>query len=84
MSNRSDGYVEKYSQQRGGQTDHRGLSHKLKAVVQVDRVIDLRPIGCNRCGHLLLGDDADAARHQVSEVPITGCQQGDGRYVGGI
>jgi transposase len=53
----------------GGQVGHRGLSRKLKAVAQVDRVIDLRPVGCNRCGHLLLGDDPDAARHQVSEVP---------------
>src|ERR1044072_208505 len=24
---------------------------------------------CAECGHLLLGDDADPARHQVSEVP---------------
>lgn len=26
-------------------------------------------MSCAECGHLLLGDDPDAARHQVSEVP---------------
>jgi|SRR6185503_6337091 len=61
---------ESKGRKRGGQVGHRGLSRKLKAVAQVDRVIDLRPVGCNRCGHLLLGDDPDAARHQVSEVPL--------------
>ena len=60
---------ESKGRKRGGQVGHRGLSRKLKPVAQVDRVIDLRPVGCNRCGHLLLGDDPDAARHQVSEVP---------------
>lgn len=60
---------ESKGRKRGGQRGHPGQSRKLKAVAQVDRVIDLRPVGCNRCGHLLLGDDPDAARHQVSEVP---------------
>jgi transposase len=54
---------------RGGQAGHRGQSRKLKAFAQVDQIIDLRPISCAECGHLLLGDDADAARHQVNEVP---------------
>ena len=53
----------------GGQAGHRGQSRKLKAVTEVDRVIDIRPASCAQCGHLLLGNDPDAARHQVSEVP---------------
>ncbi len=60
---------ESKARKRGGQAGHRGQSRKLKAVAQVDRVIDIRPMSCAECGHLLLGDDADAARHQVSEVP---------------
>lgn len=63
---------ESKGRKRGGQVGHRGLSRKLKAVAQVDRVIDIRPVGCNRCGYLLLGDDPAPARHQVSEVP--GCK----------
>jgi transposase len=61
--------TESKGRKRGGQVGHRGLSRKLKAVAHVDRVIDLRPISCAECGHLLLGDDPDPARHQVSEVP---------------
>lgn len=60
---------ESKARKRGGQRGHRGLSRKLKAVTQVDRVIDIRPMSCAECGHLLLGDDPDPARHQVSEVP---------------
>lgn len=32
-------------------------------------MIDLRPTSCSYCGGLLLGDDPEPARHQVSEVP---------------
>jgi transposase len=60
---------ESRGRKRGGQVGHRGLSRKLKAVARVDRVIDLRPVSCAECGHLLLGDDPDPARHQVSEAP---------------
>jgi hypothetical protein len=34
------------ARKRGGQTDHRRQSRKLKVVAEVDRVIDLRPVGC--------------------------------------
>jgi transposase len=54
---------------RGGQRGHCGLSRKLKAVTQADRVIDLKPVSCKDCGQLLLGDDPQPARHQVSELP---------------
>ena len=60
---------ESKDRKRGAQVGHRGQSRKLKAIAQVDRVIDLRPVGCAHCGHLLLGDDPAPARHQVSEVP---------------
>src|SRR5215210_3725216 len=55
---------ESKGRKRGGQVGHRGLSRKLKAVAHVDRVIDIRPVSCAECGHLLLGDDPDPARHQ--------------------
>ena len=32
-------------------------------------MIELRPTACQQCGQLLLGDDPDPARHQVSEIP---------------
>lgn len=59
---------------RGGQVGHRGLSRKLKAKADVDRVIDLRPVGCARCGHPLLGDDPAPARRQVSKIPTCKAQ----------
>ncbi len=54
---------------RGKQRGHKGFGRKLKSIEHVDHIIDLRPMSCAECGHLLLGDDPDAARHQVSEVP---------------
>jgi hypothetical protein len=38
-------------------------------VEEADTVIELRPTACQQCGQLLLGDDPDPARHQVSEIP---------------
>jgi transposase len=61
--------TESSGRKRGAQRGHRGPSRKLKAVTQIDRVIDLRPISCIQCGQLLLGIDPHPARHQVSEVP---------------
>ena len=55
--------------QQGGQIGHAGQSRLLKAVEQVDRVIELRPSVCGACGALLLGDDPTARRHQVTELP---------------
>lgn len=56
---------------RGGQVGHAGKGRKLKAVAQVDRLIDLRPTSCLHCGSLLLGDDPQPVRHQVSDVPVS-------------
>jgi predicted Zn-ribbon and HTH transcriptional regulator len=61
--------AESSGRKHGAQHGHRGLSRKLKAATQVDRVIDLKPISCKDCGQLLLGDDPQPARHQVSDVP---------------
>ncbi len=36
---------------------------------EVDKVIGLRPTACRQCGRLLLGDDPNPVRHQVSEIP---------------
>lgn len=54
---------------RGGQPGHQGYGRQLQPVDDVDHVIELRPVSCVQCGHLLLGDDLEPSRHQVSEVP---------------
>src|SRR5262245_2570195 len=54
---------------RGGQPGHQGRARKLLPVEEVDTVIELRPTACQQCGQLLLGDDPDPTRHQVSEIP---------------
>ncbi len=53
----------------GGQAGHEGHTRLLKASEEVDHLIDVRPISCEGCGSLLLGDDPCAERHQVTEVP---------------
>jgi hypothetical protein len=35
----------------------------------VDQIIDVRPEQCGQCGTLLLGEDAEPERHQVTELP---------------
>jgi transposase len=54
---------------RGGQKGHKGHGRKLKAAVEVTRVVDIKPLCCADCGTLLLGEDAHPARHQVTELP---------------
>ena len=55
--------------QRGGQPGHPGHGRKLLPVEKVDRVVELRPVSCQQCGSLLLGDDPQPLRRQLSEVP---------------
>lgn len=55
--------------QRGGQPGHQGQARKRLPPEELDRVIALRPSACGKCGHLLLGDDPNPVRHQVSEIP---------------
>jgi len=37
----------------------------------VFQVVKLKPTNCTTCGALLLGEDAQPVRHQVSELPRT-------------
>ncbi|MDZ7414516.1 MAG: IS66 family transposase [candidate division KSB1 bacterium] len=53
----------------GGQPGHAGHGRSLKPVAQVDHVVVARPIQCVACGALLLGEDAQPVRHQVTELP---------------
>jgi len=53
----------------GGQPGHRGRGRSLKPLDQVTRVVEVKPVCCGQCGALLLGEDAEAVRHQVTELP---------------
>ncbi len=53
---------------RGGQPGHPG--HHRALVDEVDEVIVYKPIRCEQCGALLLGEDPAPYRHQVTELPI--------------
>jgi transposase len=53
----------------GAQAGHAGHGRKLQPPHQVDRVIEVKPECCGQCGCLLLGEDPQAVRHQVSELP---------------
>src|SRR4029434_6031280 len=53
----------------GGQSGHEGHGRKLKPESEVDQIIDVRPESCEQCGALLLGDDNNPERHQVTELP---------------
>lgn len=53
----------------GGQPGHEGHGRKLKPESEVDQIINVRPEQCEQCGTLLLGDDGEPERHQVTELP---------------
>lgn len=54
---------------RGGQPGHRGHGRKLKPAEEVDRIVDVKPTCCGACGALLLGEDPEPARRQMTEIP---------------
>ena len=54
---------------RGGQQGHKGRGRKLKPSSAVDRIVVSKPTACEGCGALLLGEDPEPQRHQVSELP---------------
>jgi transposase len=54
---------------RGAQSGHQGKGRSLKPPEEVDHIVELRPVSCARCGHLLEGSDPQPARRQISEVP---------------
>ena len=53
----------------GGQPGHEGHGRKLKPESEVDHIIEVRPESCGQCGTLLLGEDPEPERHQVTELP---------------
>jgi len=53
----------------GGQLGHEGHGRKLKPESEVDQIINVRPEKCEQCGTLLLGEDMEPERHQVTELP---------------
>ena len=53
----------------GGQPGHVGHTRPLKPLDQVQDIIELRPTSCGACGALLLGEDSQPQRHQVTELP---------------
>src|SRR2546422_10477067 len=53
----------------GGQPGHEGHGRKLKPESEVDQIIEVRPEQCGQCGALLLGEDPEPERHQVTEFP---------------
>jgi len=54
---------------RGGQKGHKGSGRKLKPPEEVTHIVDVKPVCCEECGALLLGEDAQPARHQVTKLP---------------
>lgn len=53
----------------GGQPGHEGHGRKLKPESEVDQIIDVRPEHCGQCGTLLLGEEPEPERQQVTELP---------------
>ena len=53
----------------GGQPGHAGHGRKLKPESEVDQIIEVRAEECGQCGTLLLGEDPEPERHQVTELP---------------
>jgi len=56
-------------QKKGGQHGHKGKGRKLKPLGQVNKVVVSKPTACTECGALLMGEDHNPQRHQVSELP---------------
>jgi transposase len=61
--------VKKGQRKQGGQPGHRGKGRKLKPPEQVSHFVVSRPTACDGCGALLLGEDPQPSRHQVTELP---------------
>jgi transposase len=59
----------KAKRRRGGQAGHVGHRRPIAPVEAVDQVVVHRATHCSRCGALLLGDDGQPYRHQMTELP---------------
>ncbi len=64
--------AEKPGCKRGAQPEHNGAGRHLRPFSEFNVVIEPRPDACSRCGCLLLGEDADAARRQTVEITASG------------
>jgi len=53
----------------GGQPGHAGTTRTMAPIEQVDVVKDIRPVCCEGCGTLLLGEDPAPLRRQMIEIP---------------
>lgn len=56
-------------EKKGGRKGHHGHGRKLKGPEEVSRIVKSLPTVCKDCGTLLMGEDPEPERHQVSEVP---------------
>lgn len=54
---------------RGGQVGHAGRNRAPTPAGEVDHVEHHRPLTCEHCSALLLGDDPNPRRWQVTEIP---------------
>lgn len=54
---------------RGGQPGHEKHVRPLVPQDRVDEVVPVKPSNCKGCGAAIDGDDPEAERHQVFEVP---------------
>src|SRR5260221_4701737 len=61
-------------ERRSGQQGHVGKARALLPVEQVDAVVKCKPSICGECGCLLLGEDRQPQRHQVTELPTVKAQ----------
>jgi transposase len=61
--------TESSGRKAGRQKVDHGHGRKLKPPEQVDRIVVRKPDTCQQCGALLLGEDPQPQRHQVSELP---------------
>jgi transposase len=61
--------VKQGQRKQGGQPGHRGKGRPLKPPEQVSRFVISRPTACDGCGALLLGEDPQPSRRQVTELP---------------
>ncbi len=56
-------------EKKGGRIGHHGHGRKLKGAGEVSKIVKCLPTVCKDCGALLLGEDPQPERHQVSELP---------------
>jgi transposase len=56
-------------EKKGGRKGHHGHGRKLKGAEEVSKIVKSLPTECQECGALLMGEDPQPERHQVSELP---------------